>query len=214
MRKNPLTFDETDFESQVVRDGVLVWLTPKGDMLGLFHFAVHPDIETDLENVDGVRAFYARSAHNAGLGVVETEVVTIDGCAAVRTIFKLAQGQAGRTYLGALTFPFRDFSYVFKVQSPELGITGIRESAVLATLMSTGTPVLDTNTGQLRGWLDAPYDSSEAGPMTRNLSERPEYDAQFPEHPLSRARWVLDHLQRTVVVDNDVKRQPKYGPMR
>lgn len=206
MGKNPLTFDETDFESQVGRDGVLIWLTPKGDGLGLFYFAVPPDIEANLENVDGVRAFYARSAHEAGLGVVETEVVTVDGCVAVRTIFKLAQGQTGRTYLGALTFPFRNFSYVFKVQSPERGVTGIRESAVLATLMSRGTPALDTNTGQLSGWLDAPYDSNEAGPMTRNISERPEYDALFPEHPLSRA----DHLQRTVVVDNDVKRQPKY----
>ena len=214
MRKNPLTFDETDFESQAGRDGVLVWLTPKGDSLGLFHFAVPPDIEANLENVDGVRAFYARSAHEADLGVVETEVVTVDGCVAVRTIFKLAQGQAGRTYLGALTFPFRNFSYVFKVQSPEGGVTGIRESAVLAALMSRGTQALDTNTGQLSGWLDAPYDSNEAGPMTRNISERPEYDAQFPEHPLSRARWVLEHLQRTVVVDDDVKRQPKYIPMR
>jgi hypothetical protein len=35
-------FDETDFEYQGEQDGVLVWLTPKGDGLGLFHFVVPP----------------------------------------------------------------------------------------------------------------------------------------------------------------------------
>lgn len=28
--------------------------------------------------------------------------------------------------------------------------------------------------------------------------------------PLSRARWVLDHLQRTVTIDNSLKQQPKF----
>ena len=28
--------------------------------------------------------------------------------------------------------------------------------------------------------------------------------------PLSRARWVLDHLQRTVTINNSLKQQPKF----
>jgi len=76
--------------------------------------------------------------------------------------------------------------------------------------MKTQQVSLDERGGQFKGWLDDPYDSNETGPMTRNISERPEYDSRFPNHPLSRARWVLGHLQRTVAIDNSVKQQPKF----
>lgn len=46
--------------------------------------------------------------------------------------------------------------------------------------------------------------------MTRNISERPEYDSLFPNHPLSHARHVLDHLQRTIRIDSSVKQLPKF----
>lgn len=59
-------------------------------------------------------------------------------------------------------------------------------------------------------WLDDPYDPGEKGEMTRNKSEKPEYDPQFPEHPLSRARKLLNHLQRTITVDASVKVQPPF----
>jgi hypothetical protein len=210
--RNPFAFDETGFEYQGERDAVLVWLTPKGDSLGLFHFGVSPDIEADLHDIVSLRAFYRRGAHEAGLGVVEIETGIVDGCLVARTVFKLAQRPMGRTYVGALTFPFQNVSYVFKVQSPERGMTGMRDSVVLAKQLSAGASTMDTKTGQLNGWLDDPYDANETGPMTRNISERTEYDLQFPDHPLSRARWVLDHLQRTLAIDEAVKQQTKFSP--
>jgi len=30
------------------------------------------------------------------------------------------------------------------------------------------------------------------------------------DHPLSRARWVLNHLERTVAIDEAVKRRPAF----
>lgn len=57
----------------------------------------------------------------------------------------------------------------------------------------------------MMGWLDDPYDPHEQGDMTRNRSERPEYDSLFPDHPLSRARWVLDHLQHTLFVSETLR---------
>jgi hypothetical protein len=128
----------------------------------------------------------------------------------VRTLFKAAQQPTGRTYLGALTFPFRDFSYVLKAQCEELGMTGVRDTVVSMTLMASGDTGIDTESGRMTGWLDDPYDPSETGPMTRNKSERPEYDAQFPDHPLSRARRVLDHLERTVAINETIKSQPAF----
>lgn len=211
MSKSAISFDETGFEPHGENNGALIWLTPMGDVLGLFHYSLPPDIHADLSNVDSVRAFYRRSVSAVGFGVVEIDTVVIDGCTAVRTLFKVAQQPSGRTYLGALTFPFRDFSYVLKVQCDEHGMTGMRDTVVSMNLMRSSETGPDTELGTMHGWLDDPYDPTETGPMTRNKSERPEYDAQFPDHPLSRARWVLNHLEETITLDEAVKRQPGFG---
>lgn len=206
MLKNPFTFDESGFQFQEEQEGVLIWLTPNGDKLALFHFEIAPDIEADLDDNESLRAFYRANAHRAGLGVLEIETIVVDSLLAVRTLFKMAQRRCGRTYIGALTFPFRNFSYVLRVESPELGMTGTRETYVTAKLLATQRMPEDFPSG----WLDDPYDSNESGPMTRNISERPEYDSLFPDHPLSRARHVLHHLHRTITIDNSVKPLPKF----
>jgi len=205
-----ITFDETGFEHQGEDNGAIIWFTPKGDVLGLFHYPIPPDIHADLSNIDCVRAFYRRIVSQSGLGVIEIDTVLVDGCTAVRTLFKAAQQPTGRTYLGALTFPYRDFSYVLKAQCEELGMTGIRDTTVGTKLMASGDIGLDSESGMMTGWLDDPYDPSETGPMTRNKSELPEYDARFPDHPLSRARWVLNHLERTVAINETIKSQPAF----
>jgi len=208
--KKLIAFDETNFEFQGEQNSDLCWLTPNGDGLTLFHFDVPPDIEADLHDIQGLRAFYRQIASGAGLGVLEIETGIVDGCITVRTLFKAAQGRTGRTYLGALTLPFRDFSYVFKIQSEEKGTTGVREAVVTSWQMNRELSI-DLKSRQLIGWLDDPYDLNERGPMTRNISERPEYDARFPGHPLSHARWVLNHLQKTMTIDNSLKQKPKFS---
>jgi len=208
--RTAISFNETGFSRQGEHDGVPIWITPGGDGLGLFHYPIPPDIGADLRSVDSVRAFYRESIRESGLGVIEIDTVVVDGITAIRTLFKIAQEPAGRTYLGALTLPFQRFSYVLKVQCEERGITGMRDTLVLTNLMQSGETSIDAATGALAGWLDDPYDRHEAGPMTRNRSERPEFDSQFPDHPLSRARNVLDHLERTVIVDDEIKRQPGF----
>jgi hypothetical protein len=130
LSRSAITFDETGFERQGYRNGVLIWLTPKGDGLGLFHYPIPPDIHADLSKFDSVRTFFRRCASEVGLGVVEIDTVVIDGYTAVRTLFKAAQQPTGRTYFGALTLPFRDFSYVMKVQCEERAMPWIVRSPV------------------------------------------------------------------------------------
>ena len=207
--KRPLTFDETDLDFRGDQNGALLWLTADGDPLELHYFPIPPDIGADVDDVSALRARHRCVANEAGLGVIEIETATVDGCLVVRTLFKIAETPTGRTYVGSLTFPFRDFSYVFRVESSERGTTGLREAFVVSMLLNKGVSI-DTRVGQLKGWLDDPYDSNETGPMTRNISERPEYDSRFPDHPLSRARRILNHLQTTVTVDSSIKQQPKF----
>jgi hypothetical protein len=204
----PIRFDDSAFAYQGQRQGALVWSTSKGDGLELSYHPAPPDIHADLDKLDELRRFYRRTANSAGLGVIEIESRLIAGCKAVRTICKAAQQPTGRTYLAALTFPFRDFSYVLAVRCEERGTTGLRDTFVLNEMLFSGEVTLKEN--KLQGWLDDPYDPAEAGPMTRNKSERPEFDARTPDHPLSRARAVLSHLERTIAISDDLKRKPTY----
>lgn len=211
MEQLAVTFDDAGFLYEGDNGGYPLWSrAPWDDLLGLFHFALPPDIEADLNDLDGLRAFYRQSTLQAGQGVLEIATVVVDGCTAVRTLFKAAQQPTGRIYIGSLTFPFRDFSYILKIQCRELGMTGVRDSSVWLKLSDLGETSIDANR-RMSGWLDDPYDPLEKGSMTRNKSERPEYDAEFPDHPLSRARHILNHLECTVRISEVIKQQPPFN---
>ena len=213
---NPLdavTFDVSKHALEQDSPGLRVWRTPAGDALGLFHFAAPPDIGAPLSALAALRAFYRADLERAGFGVVEIELRTVDRCPAVRIISKMAHESGGRIYLASLTFPFRDFSYVLKLQCNEHGITGIRDTAVLMTMMGDGAVTVDDETGEMQGWADDPYDPELRGPLVRNRSERVEHDAEFPEHPLSRARERLDALEKSLRIAASVRdAAPFTGP--
>jgi len=113
------------------------------------------------------------------------------------------------TYLGSLTLPFRDFSYVLKIQCPETGITGTRDSTVLNALLKAGKVSID-NSGQLEAWMEDPYDASVTGSLAKNKSEAEEYDLQFPSHPLTRLRAALGHVQQTLRVNEELKNEARF----
>jgi hypothetical protein len=108
-------------------------------------------------------------------------------------------------YIGSVTIPFRDFSYVLKVQCPERGTTGIRDTIVADQLMREGKIRLPDAAGRIINWLSDPYTPTAEGPMTRNRSEVEEYDAKYPDHPLSRARAILRHLEATTRVSDEIR---------
>jgi hypothetical protein len=206
-----LTFDDTTFEHQADMDNVRVWQCPTGDTLGLFFYPLRPDIKAALHNPDELRRFYRSMVESAGFGVIEIETCRVDGCTAIRTIFKAAQEPAGRTYLASITIPFAEFSYVLKVQCEESGMTGLRDTLVLQELLSKGLIDFDSESPSVNGWAQDPYDSTRRSAMTMNLSERAEYDTRFPDHPLSRARHTLDHLEKTVRLATEVKLSPVFS---
>ncbi len=205
-----ITFDARDFEHQADMDNLRVWQSPAGDTLGLFLYLIRPDIKAPLNNLGALRRFYRSMTELAGLGVIEIEPTRIDGCPAIRTLFKVAQEPTGRTYIGALTIPFAEFSYVLKVQCEEMGMTGLRDTLVLQELLLKKVIDFDPESQLVKGWAQDPYDSTQHSAMTMNLSERAEYDKRFPDHPLARARQLLAHLEKTVRLSSAVKASPAF----
>jgi hypothetical protein len=209
---NPLdrvSFDTAGFGAPEDRDGIRVWYSATGDPVGLYYFSVPPDIDADLDDVESVRAFYRASSSQAGVAIIEVDAPLIHGLRCVRAIIKVPQQPSGMTYLASLTLPFRDFSYVLKVVCVERGTTGVRDAVVFGQFLGTGGISVSPD-GRLDGWMADPYDSSVEAPLMRSHAEGPEYDAQFPEHPLSRARRILGHIQTTITIESDLRTSPSF----
>jgi hypothetical protein len=214
---NSIEFDTSGFDFGGEHDGALIWYTPAGDGIGLWYFSIAPDLAVDLNAIDRVRDYHRASAINNGMAIVEVDVLQLAGCQSLRQIIKVPQQPKGMLYMGSITFPFRDFSYVLKVQCMETGTTGVRDSTVLAQKMSAGEVSFDEETKKLRGWMYDPYDPTISYPLLPsggmccyNSSDAVEYDRVFPTHPLSRLRKILAGIQSTLVVDRSVSNAPKF----
>lgn len=205
---NPLdaiTIDLPELRSHDVQDGHRVWYTPDGDGVGLFHFERPPDLPGDPGSLAALRMALSRFASAAGAAVIEVSVTSVDGCTAVRQCVKVPQQPTGMTYIASLVIPFRDFFYVIKIQCEERGITGVREAFVLDEKLGSGEVDVDPEHGGMVGWMKDPYDADRSSGLAFCLADAPEYDARFPDHPLSRARRFLDGLESHVTVRDDVR---------
>jgi len=187
-----------------------VWDTKDG--IGLYYFPIPPGIEADIGCVAEVRSAYRKLTAGSGHGLVECETLLIDGCRVVRTIIKVPQQPTGMTYLGSLTFPFRDFSFVIKVQCLERGVTGWCEAMVLDESLGSGEIVKDDNkkTGPIPGGAPAAGDPAFLSRFTGNRSEEEKYDQRFPTHPLLKVRLLLRHLQVTICVADEIRNAPNF----
>ena len=174
--------------------GQRAWLTSDRDGIFLNYFSKPPDIGANLTSLDALRAFYRKGVSAVGGAILEVDALRIAGFDAVRMILKLPQKPRGMTYLGSLTLPFRDFSFVIKAQCMEHGVTGLRDSVILDAELRAGNVVPDRNSGQMKGWCRDPYDPTIHTVLMRNLSEDVVYDKQFPDHTLSRCRNLLRRL--------------------
>lgn len=165
-----------------------VWFTPDGDGLGLYLFTIPPDLPL-VRTVDGIRNSYQRGLEASGGLVVELSVLKIGASPAVRAIVKTPQQPSGMTYVGSITLPFRDFSFVIKVQCAEHGMTGLRETVLLDRGLQSGATM-----------------SAGAAPD----SDAPAFDAEFPDHPVSRVRRALRGVCGSLVINPDVAAAPAF----
>jgi len=183
-------------------EGIAIFQNSAGDTLSINYFGKVPDIAADINDAAALRSFYRTAAEAGGIAMLEVDPIQIAGVAAVRTLLKARMEPRGFVFIGCITLPFAKNSYVIKVQSLEHGITGIREAAVMA--MQAKPIEVDEETGKLVGWEQDPYDPLHKGVFMRNLADAQSYDAQFPDHPLSKVRSYLLELSGQLRVAQDI----------
>ena len=180
-------------------EGVAMFRNALGDVLTVNYFPAVPDIQAPIDDVGALRSFYRHTAANHGLALIEVDTAKLTTLSAVRTLLKARMDRIrGFAFIGAYTLAFSDRSYVIKVESVERGTTGMREAAILVI---NGVVDIDESTGELIGWEQDPYDPSYRGKFMRNQADDPKFDAEFPEHPLTKVRRYLKELEISIRID-------------
>lgn len=172
----------------------ILWInTEQTTAISLHFFEKPPDIPS-ITSIEALRNFYRHSVSRANGGLIEVELCKKNKISFVRSIFKFRQEKSGMAYIASLTIPFKSCSFVVKVQAIEAGITGMRDAVIADRLIAEGTISIG-ETGFLN-WFSDPYNDDFAGGVLMNKSEQDLYDEEFPDHPLSRARQLLEQIEQ------------------
>ncbi|MDX1959750.1 MAG: hypothetical protein SFU98_14335 [Leptospiraceae bacterium] len=187
--KKHITIDDLSFISekysfQSKTNGANVWHSEQGDGLGIFFFNLKPDLPKDITNLDLLEKFYQEQLLKVNGKVVEVDHVELDSCKAIKLIIKLPQDPSGLTYLISFTLPYKDFSFVIKAQCEEYGMTGIKEALLVDRYLGKG--------GKIEDLQKINFDSLE-------------YDTEFPEHPIERARKIGKDIIEKIKVSDKIK---------
>ncbi len=186
-----LHFSLHEWNEEEPRDGMRIWSGPDHRVL-VADFS--PEQWGSLSQVE-LRQKARALAENSGGGLVEVFPLTCPAGTAVQLIYKRLQMPA-YIYTGMFLVPAAGGSVVWTVVAGECRMTGIRESMVTSELMNAGKLTLES---YQRDWAQDPYDKSYHGveqKVLHFLSDEPQFDSQFPDHPLSKVRHVLAELAR------------------
>lgn len=194
---NSVTFDSRNYSLRGEPDPgkVRVWQTPESDLLGLYFFDLKPDLPDQAQSVDEIHSYYSSMASQSQIHLVEARLIRLKEHIGTMVIVKAPQQPSGLTYVASLTIPFADFSYVFKVQCPERGSTGARETFLMMERLASG---------KLSSQNLEDMTSTDWNPDSE------EYDSRFPEHPLSRARLIVKHVAQSLKFDTEIKNYPAF----
>ncbi len=178
------------------------------DDLILNYFGLPPDIAAINDSEVEIQNNYRKVAFESGGAIIEVKKITLDSFDAIKTIFKFPMQPSGMAYIGSYTIPFKNCSYVIKVQCPEVGTTGVRDTVILELMTRKGIVKFENN--KMKGWMSDPYDKNQDLPLMMNLAEKEEFDSMFPEHPLTRLRKYLLHIENSVTIDRKLHDEPKF----
>jgi hypothetical protein len=171
-------------------------------------------------------AAFRRVAAQSARGLVDFSPQQLDGWVLIRLVTKgvlYPETGWGRSYLGLITIPFRDGSLILRTEAHETGLTGLRENTIMGDVLSAGAvrlkdsarerhtnPMHVFGPGDFEGWMSDPSDQT-APHLARSVAEDPQYDARFPDHPLSRVRRILDQVQQSIRLEAEARPLPSFN---
>lgn len=146
------------------------------------------DRDTLIEGIRGAQAVVSGDA-----GLVEADAArTASGVPYVYSIMKIRAEPTGVQYNLTLQL-VGDRVVLVQGHFAEGNRTGVREATVYEVAMRRNWVTAPNDENPTGGWAHDPYDGSTTG-FVMNMSELPDFDQQFPGHPLTMARELLQSV--------------------
>lgn len=183
---------------------IIQWINPEETIaISVHFFDLKPDIPTIID-LEKLKLFYRQSIAKINGGLIEVDLFKIKNNAVAKTIFKIPQEPSGMTYLASLTIPFENCSYVIKVQCAEIGMTGMRDAVMASKLLASGELIIGEN--GYENWFSDPYDTSFKDGTLMNRSEQSIFDKDFPDHPLTQARIIIEKFKNELIFKPEIEK--------
>ena len=195
-----VTFDINNWQLLEVKQYQKRWSNPQyQEILSLTFFPQPPDFKADLSDIDALRQQSEEAIQPYDGEITEISSEVIENVPMLRQIIKvpLNNDGSGRVYIGTYAIPFQKYSYVIKIQCPEIGVTGLRESMATSELMregklELGEPNADGTPSQL---------PEQIQKLISQTTDDEKFDSLFPNHPLTRLRRHLITFKNSIKLD-------------
>lgn len=177
------------------------WRNDRGVHLAADRIAEVPDLPAGLDDLAALRGTLTRfTAETTAGALIEADVVAIDGLPAVRQLVKLPLPgrRNGLYFVGAYTIPRATGSVVVRLQAAEHGTTGFREALIMA------------RSGPDDFFRPHPYAPDLQGNLPFHIGDSAEWDAEFPDHPLTLVRGELARLGPALRLGRAFRDQPAH----
>jgi len=208
-KKNKATINSIEipnfgWRKTIENNSIIQWINPEETIaISVHFFDLKPDLPTIID-LDKLRLFYRQSIAKINGGLIEVDIFKIKNNAVAKTIFKIPQEPSEMTYLASLTLPFENCSYVIKVQCAEIGMTGMRDAVMASKLLASGELTIGEN--GYENWFSDPYDTSFKDGTLMNRSEQSIFDKDFPDHPLTQARIIIEKVKNELIFKPEIEK--------
>jgi hypothetical protein len=148
---------------------------------------------------DALRRQVRVIAQESGAGLIEADRIETSTGTSGRMIYKTPRG-SGFLFTGMLWMPVDGGCIVWAVAAGESGMTGVREAIITGELLNAGKLTPET---YQQSWAQDPYDPLYRGVDRKTLryfSDDEQFDARFPDHPLTRVRQVLAEVGKMATI--------------
>lgn len=114
-----LKIDETGLMLRKNEAHRMLWLNGFNDVLELRAFAAKPDIPVQLTDLPALQEYYQKAAATQNAELLELEVRTVCRVKAIRITMCQKAKPTGYTFVSSLALPFKNGSFVLKIQALE-----------------------------------------------------------------------------------------------
>lgn len=180
-------------------DDSATWRDAEGDVISL-NLQPPDQLFPDVGDEGAVRGYARIMTEGQRAGLIEAAVSRSDDEKRMTYVYKKLEKPAFKFY-GVIVMPFSKGTWIWMVFAPERGTTGVREALITERLFNSGQLTIESYKAT---WAKDPYDPGYRGVPRETLryrSDAEEFDADFPNHPLSKVRRELRRLLAIRIAD-------------